>query len=247
MDDSILFDIKLEECGLIKCSISDPVYKFCLLNNINNVGDFIKRYHEKRFDMDRRHNFNYFDGIVDLIKLFYLNHKLIVGNNMVKKIELIKMKNPYCNYARVKNEYYNESLRRLGFTQNETTVLLSHGFYLNKEVSIITIIKSYLNKNSSLKIHNKEEQSIFIKKLNMLNDYYDKNIKSIEHKCDYSLDKVINKLLNLQDLYKKREILEKKILDVSTDLQNELSKLPQDDNDVKTLIKRYDKINCKIN
>lgn len=244
--DDILFDIKLEECGLIKCNISDPVYKFCLLNNVNNVGDFIKKYHEKRFDMDRRHNFNYFDGIVDLIKLFYLDHKLIVENNMLKKIELIKMKNPYCNYARVKNEHYNESLRRLGFTQSETSILLSHGFYLNKEVSIITIIKSYLNNNSKLKIHNKEEQSIFLKKLNILNEYYDKNIKSIERK-DFSLDNVTNKLLYLQDLYKKREILEKKLLDVSTDLQSELSKLPQDDLEVKALVKRYDKINCKIN
>ena len=242
MDNSVLFDVKLEECGLIKCNIIDPVYKFCLLNNIDNIGDFIKKYHEKRYDMDPRHNFNYFDGIVDLINLFFLNNKLVAQANLLKKIELIKMKNPYCNYARVKNEVNNESLRRLGFTKNETSILLSHGFYLNKEVTIISIIKSYLNNNSKLKIHNKEEQLIFKKKLNILNEYYDVHIKGLKDKKNYSLDKITDKLFLLKDLYNKKSLIENKIFEVNNEIQEELNCFSNEDEEVKCLIKRYNKI-----
>lgn len=243
-----LTKISIEKSGIIKCDISDPIYKFCMINRIDNLGDFVKVYNEKKNTMDRRHNFYYFDGVIDLINLVFFNDSLLEAKNLRKKIKIFNNKKAITHYAYVERTSINEhmenaSLRRLGFNNEETKTILRHVLYLGKEVSIITAIKSCIRNFDFKKMDQGDE--MFITKLYVLSEYYDKSKNSLEKVENYDLYKVQEKIKELKKLYRQMFKLQKKIFDLSCDFENQVDKLSEDDEAVKYLIKEYQSFNCK--
>lgn len=248
----LLKDIKIEKSGIIKPHISDPVYKFCVINGIDNLGDFIEMYNVKRYQMDGRHNFYYFDGIIDFINLVFFDEKLPEGKNLCRKIKIFKCDKTFNNYkyAYVENDAgcqigrsENASLRRLGFNNNETKTILGHVLYLDKEVSVIVAIKSCLENFNFKNMTNDDE--MFITKLHILNEYYEKNKDDLGKVHSYDFYKAKENISELKNLYREMYKIQKKIRELSLDFEQKIEQLPKNDECVKRLIKTYEDFNCK--
>ena len=239
--------ISIEDSGIIKCSMDDSVYKFCVLNKIYNLGDFVYVYKNKRLLMDGRYNINYFDGVIDLINFVFFDDKLPEARLLSNKIKIFRDDNniTHCAYTdkNFMSSKKNASLRRLGFNNEESKALLSFVVYLDKEMSIITAIKLYLENLNFKKLDNFDE--MFITKLQILNNYYDNNKKEIENVSSYDLYCVEEKMKKLNDLYSKRKLIDQQIIEVLCEVEEKIDKLPQNEESVKKLIKKYQQINCK--
>ncbi len=242
--------ISLEKSGIIKCDISDPIYKFCMLNKIDNLGDFIENYNKKRTTMDFRHNFYYFDGVIDLINLIWFGDKLVEDKNLSKKIKIFNNKQSITRYAYVSENagaqigcIKNKALRRLGFNNEETKSILGHVLYLNKEVTIITAIKSCIANFNFKKIDADDE--MFITKLYILSQYYENCKDNIECVDSYELCKVKEELTELRRLYRQMYKTHSRIVELSCDFERNIEKLPEDNEVVKKLINEYQSFNCK--
>lgn len=235
-----LFNIKISNCGLINCKMSDPVYKFCINNKIKNLGDFINFYEINKIDMDRRYNFNYFDGIIDLIKLLYCDESLINNHIFMKKFEIKKYDKPFSHYVGIKGEKYNKSLRRLGFSNEEVKIILYYIFKYGKGISVMSALRLCLN--GRLKIENNDKEDIiFLNKLNLLNNYMNKNLNKINESNDYKLDLLENKLNYLKSLYEEKAKLEKNINVISNDIKTQIDEISKYEN-IYVLRKKYNKI-----
>lgn len=246
----ILKKISIENSGIILCNINDSVYKFCVLNNIDNLGDFIETYNKQRYMMDGRSNFYYFDGIVDLINLVFFDEKLSDANCLCKKIKIFKYDRPLGKQAYVERDSNfvegrskNAALRRLGFNNMEAKAILGHVLYLDKEVTIINAIKSCLN---SIDFNNMNcEKEMFINKLYIISQYYDKYNKDLDRLDSYEFYKACEDISELKKLYRKLFNIKKSIVELSCDFEDNIQKLPQNESSVKKLIKIYQDFNCK--
>lgn len=240
MNYDMLLDIKLVNCGLINCKMYDSVYKYCINNKLKNLGDFINFYETNKNEMDRRYNFNYFDGIIDLIKLLYFDEPLLNNHIFMKKFEIKKYDKPFSHYVGIKGEKYNKSLRRLGFSNEEVKIILNYVFKSGKGISVMSALKLCLN--GRLKIEQKDKEDIiFLNKLNLLNDYINKNLTKINESKDYKLDLLESKLKYLKSLYEEKEKIEKNINVVSNDIKAEINEISKLEN-IYVLRKKYNKI-----
>lgn len=244
-----LKNISIERCGIIKNSTSDPIYRFCLANNIDNLGDFILIYNKQRLDMHKGHNFSYFDGVIDLINLVFFKEELPAAYYLNSMVRLYKTGRQQILFVYVENEGItvgksnNKTLKRLGFNNNEADKILSQVSHLGKEITIVEAIKSCID-NFDFKNMNSDDE-MFITKLHILYQYYDdrKNEIGYDKEIIYKkAEKDLNKLLNL---YKKMCILKEEIIMTSTKFEDNISKLSNSDEKAIKLIKKYNEINCK--
>lgn len=233
----ILKKINIEKSGIIKCNVNDLIYKFCLTNGIDNLGDFIEGYNKKQSCMNNRNNVYYFDGIVDLINLIFFNEKLIE-----EKILSRKMKGYKPDAYNISKHPHYVSFSRLGFNNNEIKLLLESINNTDQEVTIISVIKTCLEKFNFKKMTQNGE--IFVTKLYVLNNYYEKNRVEIEEFNSYVFYKAEKDLKELKDLYKNILLLSKKFIMLSEDFEKQVSNLPDDLDSVKKLLKEYKEIDC---
>jgi len=241
--------ISIEKSGIIKNSMSDPIYRFCVTNKIDNLGDFILIYNKQRLEMHKGHNFSYFDGIVDYINLVFFKEELPEAYYLNNIIRIYKTERQKILFVYVENEEINigksdnKTLKRLGFNSNEANKILNQVRNFDNEITIIDAIKLCID-NFNFKNINSDDE-MFITKLYVLYQYYE------EHKNEIGYDKVTlykkaEKDLNkLSILYKKMCILQKEIITASSNFEDNISKLSNYDEEVKKLIKKYNEFNCK--
>ena len=246
----ILKKISLQDSEIIRCHMSDPIYKFCITNGIDNLGDFIEEYNKQKFLMNSRHNFFYFDGIIDLLNLIFFEIKLPESKLLSKKISFYESKDNIKLFAYIKeDDKYNigcsdnKSLKRLGFNSNEIKIILKYVLLNGKEMTVISAIKSYLDNLNFEKMSNIEE--IFITKLHILSEFYNKYVDEIEVVDSYKFYQAQEDLNKLNDLYLRIDVLNHEIEKISKEFLDKVSKFSQDDNGVKKLIKDFKQINCK--
>lgn len=239
----ILKNIPIDQSRLFKTHISDAIYKYCVINKLDNLGDFINHYQENKYSMNKSHNFYYFDGIIDLINLIYFGDGISNPKNLVKRIKIFKYKNPSFSCANIKDDYYGNSLRSLGFDKKETKSILNFVLCYKKEVSVITAIKLCID---CLREKEKNEEQVrFFYKLIVLNDYYENNKKEIEELDSCTFDNAKKDLEELKSLYKKILLLKKEIVNKSKEFEEKVNLLPEEVDCVKKLVKEFEKINCK--
>lgn len=240
-----LYNISIEECGLINLSNIDPVYKFCKNNNIKNIGQFIEVYRNKvsNQEMNKKYSFEYFDGIIDLLLLYFCNKPLKLNDLFFKQIMI--RKNPFSNsyYGCIDNIYINNtkrnSLRKLGLTNNECRVLLFFVVFLGKEMTVINAIKAYKSfkeNNSNIRI-NRKEQEIFMRKLDILDEYYDNNINLFNHKSNYKLNKIEELFNKYEELMKKKLEIDDNLSNIAHEIEENVERLNNED--TMQLVKRF--------
>lgn len=240
-----LKNISIERSGIIKNSMSDPIYKFCVSNNINNLNDFVNMYHIKKDSMSQKYCISYFDGIIDLINLVFFKDNLSEVNLLNKKIKIFKLDEPKVVISYIEGERptigiaKNTSLRRLGFNNKESKEILRRVLCIGKEVTIIEAIKACMDNFNFKNMKNDDE--MFITKLHVLYEYYIEYKET--NKCnDSCYSEAENELYKLKELYKKMSILQKQITRVSIDFENKVNKLSKSDEKVISLIKEYKNI-----
>lgn len=233
-----LSKISIDGSGLINANANiDPVYNFCKLNNINNIGDFIKIYKEKlaKGEISKKNNIEYMNGFVDLINLVYCGIPLADKELLLRKIYLKQgSSSNYCDYMQFIN--CKSSLRRLGFTNNERNTLLNYVACINKDLTIIETIKSYIVNDCGIKLR-QSEQFIFDQKLKIFVNYYEKGLNfrtNLIGSDFYKIELLLNKYEKL--LITKNEI-ENNIASIEKEMQCLIKSL--NDNDVKQLQKKY--------
>lgn len=237
----ILKSISIEKSGIIKNSMSDSIYKFCITNNLNTLYDFMTLYYVKRNNMDRRYNFSYFDGVIDLINLIFFKDELSNAKLLDRKIKIFKNESPKTLFAYVEGEIptigraENNTLKRLGFNNNEAKVILRRVLNIGKETSIIHAIKSCIDnfnfKNMSV------DDEMFITKLHVLYQYYEEHKEYFE--CLRESENKVN------DLYRRMLLIERTLIMSYSEVEKEVKKLNLEDEKSKTLVRKYRQFHCK--
>ena len=176
----LLKKIKLERIGIIKCNLGEPIYNFCVSNNIDNLGDFLELYKKERTNISKDYDLNYFDGFVDLINLVFF--KLDLPQEVLLEDSI----------------FNDNSLRRLGFNDIETNELINHSIMFGENFKIISVFNMYLE-NYNFEKFNKEDEFL-ITKLYILSEYYDRKIL-LNNKDFFTAKKDIIKLKELCDKY----------------------------------------------
>lgn len=241
-----LKQIKLDKSGVINCDLNDSIYKFCKANNIDNLGDFVDCYNNKRNTINDN-DLYYFDGIVDYINYVFLNIKLTNFKYLNDIIRIIKNKGSYKFYAYIENKKLDTSqnkvasLKRLGFNNKEILYILGRVLYLDKCVSIIDAIGFILN-SFDIKNMNLEDE-IFLNKLFVLSYYYEKHKDEIDNDKVYEVKEYIK---NLKKMWYECSMINKEFNYMSYQLEKKLSELPQNREDVKKLVKDYQSFICNI-
>jgi len=237
----ILKSITIEKSGIIKNSMSDPIYKFCVSNNINNLDDFIKLYEVKRNNMDRRYCFSYFDGVIDLINLVFFKEELPKAKLLERKIKIFSCDSPKTLFSYVEGEVptigraENVTLKRLGFNNNETKVILRRALNIGEETTIINAIKSCID-NFNFKNMTSDDE-MFITKLHVLYQYYEEHKEYFENLRE-SENKVI-------DLYRRMLLIKRALIMSYRDVEKEVKKLNLEDEKSKTFVRKYRGYHCK--
>lgn len=227
LKENILKKMGIKKFGLIKCDVSDPIYIFCVINDIDNLYDFIETYKKKRDSISALYDTKYFDGMIDLINLIMFDEN-IKGANHFKDVIEIKDGNV------LELHKNNDCLARLGFNLDERIKLFNFVKENNSYTNNIMLIKSYLNSYEFKNMGDRDE--ILITKLYVLSEYYNKNKEII------NLAK--GELEELKLLLKKYKNIKEKICCLSESFEGKVDKLPSEQDDVKRLIKNYKEIVC---
>jgi len=237
----ILKKIKLDKSGVISSDSRDPIYKFCISNDIDNLADFVNVYYDKR-NLIKSDDICYFDGIIDYINYVFLNIELPNTKYLNKTIRIHNNEEECIFYAYV-DEVNNGrcksiSLKRLGFNIKEILSLLGYTLYLNKELRVIEVINLYLKtfdlKNMSL------DDEIFLAKLYNLSKYFEQNKNEIENDFIKEVGEQIEEFKKLYDECSNIKL----IIEKSYYIEKNLSELSQNRDDVKKLIKDYQSFIC---
>lgn len=223
---NFLKSIKIDNSGIINENYWDSIYRFCLINKLDNLGDFINYYNEHRTEMDARYKFRYFDGIIDLINLIFFGDDLLEENLFNKKI--------------INSD--KKSLERLGFNKSEINKIIDSVLNNDEDVNIYIALKSCLD-NFNFKNMSYEDE-IFVNKLYSLVIYYKNNEKRIvENNIDLSLVK--KEIEELKALYKRYNKTLSDICNKTSKIEKIIDSYPQDNLNIKRLVKEYEKIHCK--
>ena len=231
--------INIDMCDLInKNGTIDPIYTFCKKFNIKTFAEFIEIFNEKLYKNELNHyNLDYFRGMIDLINLYYFNKPLLNNDVFDKKIRIKKNLYTNCRYGCIDDTFINSkkvSLRRLGLTNNEATVLLHFVVSYGKEMSVIDSIELYLKDNLSVVITNIKEQEIFMKKLYILRNYFNKNKNEFKSINVDKLNKLEELYIKYNKLNDKKRSIENEIANVSKEMDEIYKSLSSDEFDALT-------------
>lgn len=235
----VLKNISLEGLGLIKNSVTDPIYKFCVTYKIDNVRDFINFYYSNRNNISKKYCLDYFDGIIDLINLIIFKDGLKCADYLDKKLKLLKNNDLFPIIPYVEGEVptignaRNLTLKRLGFNNEEIKKIFKVVVCEDKELKIIDAINSCIDDFDFEKMNSDDE--IFINKLYALSEYYKKLLTN--NLCNNDENSISNEDTNLLvvNLYNKICLLDSELKKYKFELENIISS--QLNEDIKTLNK----------
>ena len=222
IDYSELNKIFIENYDLIIKPYS-VIYKCCIKNNIETLGELIKKHDNNELDIKNMKTKVEMNGFIDLIKYRHFGIKMDSDSIL---FDLIKVYNNTW-----KGEYkkgwketkfissYNYPLKRLGFSTDESNKLLYYIERIGESTSIINALIKYRN-DSEKPSHNryKGSKEVFDKKIDIIIDYY-KNINTIENIELENYKKLENLLLKYKNLIERKKEIELEILETKKEIE----------------------------
>lgn len=242
----LLDKLLIDDCKLILKNYSS-IYYLCKKANIKSIGELLRKYDDGELSIYNRSH-EEISGVIDLIKYRYFDKKLSQEELLFDEITYMpnSWKGKYHDHfseSILNTSKFKNPLKRLGFTLDESETLLYYVTDNKQSMVIINAILKYRNDGLRKKLP-KSKQEIFDFKLDVIIDYYYNNCfseKSIEIKKYIELE---NLLIKLSEILNEREKIDKNIKLLETQIDNK--KQFVNDEDVKVLLKRYNKINCKV-
>ena len=209
-----LKNIKISDCDLIlkKYSI---LYIFCIKNNIENIGDLLFGIENHKFIFRNKSSKEEILGMVDLIRYYYYGNRLQCEKLLNDNVLLIEdvWKNVPCKGScdiEFDSKMMLNPLRRLGFSSNECDFMRFFVLKYGKNISIINLM--YAMKDNILKLKGFkciEEKEIFLNKINILIEYYNKYLRVDEE--NRRVDELLNEYKRIEEKIKELKTLSNSI------------------------------------
>lgn len=231
IDYSIIDNIKIDDCDLIVKDLNKTIYRFCFKNGINTLGDLIRKFDNNELEFRIKKGEAEIKGFIDLIKYRYFNINLSSSNILFDEIDLLdKYDWKQREEVLIKSKEERYPLRRLGFTLNESDMLIIYVNRTKMPTTVIQAILNYLDDSKDYYIHSTKEQFIFLNKLMLIKDYY--------KKCVANNTLSVCKLVELEERLKRY----KELSDKRSQIEAELDKLENDINVINKYVNEEDSI-----
>lgn len=226
IDYKVLDNALITECDLLEND--DFIKYYCYLNQINTLGQLLRKYDYKKLDFESKEEKDKISGFVDIIKYKYYGKKLSVDYDFIL---FDKFTDDYVtNGVKVWDSKYEFPLKRLGFTENEIRII--NQFVMsdnNKSRIVINVILQMREMLILNKEYKGKEYDCLLKKFNIIYTFY----QSREFNYDFGFSREnlvkVEKLLNR---YKSLIENKKKIEDELNYLSKEISEAQALLNDV---------------
>ena len=174
MNGLCLNKISLNENLLLFCFKGSNFYNTCLEYNLNTLEEIFDFFNNNDIVEKNKYSYMEIHGIVNILKCFYLNEKISFWNKLNKKTIGYKSHKDKLDY--LYNKYY-ALFRSLGFASSEAFELCYELEY-SDEIGNAIVRLYYKKMKSDTKINTSQNHYVFFKKLEILANYYLKNIKN---------------------------------------------------------------------
>jgi len=234
-----LDNVFLDDYELIVPSYS-YVYQFCIRNKIYTLGELLRKVDSNKLEFKNEGFKEELLGFVDLVKYIHFGIKLpeeLVFEEVITFVPNSKKGHYHQYLSEVSyNSVFKNPLRRLGFTYKECNFLELFVKDNKKSMSIIDIIYNYTCL-SKRKFGYKELGDIFVKKLMIYVEYYNKYCKDNAFQAK-KLSELSDLLYRLKELKQKYEEIGCSINQIEKEIC-EKSKF-MDKEQVNRLVKKYE-------